>query len=169
MSFHRGSSRRVGWISSVAAAGLAVLATFTSTPANAAVTQIWAGVDASVTTDHRTSPATSTVNFYYDAFVTVDNAQFRIDHGAQVRFDCYGVSNGARKDLFTTLHSKYSSRALQAYGDGILVKGLFSRPKGTLFDVNKSGKESLFCDASYTDPFTSFSVFTTSGWVTGSY
>ncbi|MFC0626069.1 hypothetical protein [Kribbella deserti] len=136
----------------VVGASLALLGLVGNAPANAVVSEIWAGAGVTITTDNRTSPPTTNVKFSYDVYVTVGSnleAQQRIDGGGLVTAWCYG-NNGR---LFESKHTKHSAMPLTAHDNGILVKASFTQPKGGLFDTNKYGQDRLYCTVQYTDSF----------------
>lgn len=133
-------------------AAVAALVGVAATPAHAHVTYVWAGAQVQLVRDHRVTPTVTYVDLYYSAYVTMDNAQLHFDYsGATISLKCYGWSpaRGTNVLLFQTTHTRSSAYPLYVLSDGIGVNAYFSRPKGTLFDVNKAGIDEIWCHANY--------------------
>ncbi|MFF0266810.1 hypothetical protein [Kribbella sp. NPDC004536] len=119
------------------------------------VTETWGGLDASYIRDHRTTPETVSVQLSINGFVTVDDPQYWLDHGASVHVTCYGLAlydnSSALKTVFDKVFDKNSADPLVAYlpGGGFIVHSAPIAPRGGLFDVNTSsrndGQDEIWC------------------------
>ncbi|MFF0266809.1 hypothetical protein [Kribbella sp. NPDC004536] len=125
------------------------------------VTETWGELEvAAFVHDHTTTPTTVSVKLSVNGFVTVDDPQYWIDHGATVSVTCtgwsYGNYGGSRKVmLFSKTFFKNSAEPLVAYppGGGFMVH---ASPTAVIdsgaFNVNRSaingGEDEIWCDLS---------------------
>lgn len=150
-SFARISQNRLAKVL-VGISGVAALFLTTITSANAATTSLWAGAEAQIVNDHRTG--TGTVKFYYDVFITTPSADLEIRYGNPLEVVCRTkTSNNLVYEVFRSTHNGTSQFPLTAYGDGILMKANVEYPRGTTLNGNKSGEDTVWCDAKFTPTF----------------
>ncbi|MFF0266811.1 hypothetical protein [Kribbella sp. NPDC004536] len=114
------------------------------------VTEMWGNLSAAIVRDHTTTPETISVKLTINGFVTIDDPQYWVDHGASVDIKCSGRDYYLRNKprvAFTGTFDKYSANPIVAYppGGGFAVQTSPTAPLGGAFHFGLYEDE-IWCD-----------------------